>query len=321
VQRVALGRTGVSVPAVSVGTWGHSGPRRIRRHPVGWSGQDDVAARRSLIRAWELELTHWDTADAYGAGHAETLIGSLWEEVPRSSIFLATKVGWEKGSAGHGYDPAQMRRQIEGSLERLATETIDLLYLHHCDFGPDDRYLEPAVELLREFQAEGRIRWIGLSDWDCHRVATYTPRVDPDVVQVYRSVLADTYHSSGLGALVTARDLGVCFFSPLQHGLLLGRYDEPPRFERGDHRSRRKEFQDADLLQHLRECRRATQARFSDRRHPVLEALLGTVLEDAPGCVLVGMRRPEHAEAAASVDVPLSTEDAAWVRRTYRQFS
>ncbi len=114
-RRITLGRTGARVPAASVGTWGHGGPRRIRRHPVGWSGQDDAAATAALLRAWELGIDHWDTADVYGAGHSERLIGALWDRVPRSDIFLATKGGWERGSTEHGYEPGQMRRQIEGS--------------------------------------------------------------------------------------------------------------------------------------------------------------------------------------------------------------
>lgn len=318
-QRIRLGRTGIEVPVVSVGTWGHSGPRRVRRHPVGWSGQDDGAARAALLSAWQLGLTHWDTADAYGNGHAEELIGGLWNEVPRDDIFLASKVGWEKGQAEHGYEPDQMRRQIEGSLTRLRTEAIDLFYLHHCDFGPEDRYLEPAIELLRDYRQAGKIRWIGLSDWDSSRVAAYAPRVEPDVVQVYRSVLNDTFEASGLAAWTREADAGVCFFSPLQHGLLLGKHEVPPVLEPGDHRTRRAEFQDAELLAHLRRCRDQVTARFAGRRQPVLDALIGTVVADAPGaCALLGMRRPEHAKSAAEVSVEFSSADLEWLRALYR---
>lgn len=321
-QRIRLGRTDASVPRVSVGTWGHSGPRRVKRHAVGWTGQDDAAARQALLAAWERGLTHWDTADAYGAGHSERLIGELWCTVPREEVFLASKVGWDRGQSAHGYEPEQMRRQIDGSFERLRTETIDLFYLHHCDFGPDDRYLEPAAELLRDYRRAGKIRWIGLSDWDNARVATYAPRVEPDVVQVYRSVLHDTFESSGLAAWVREQDAGVCFFSPLQHGLLLGKYETPPELDSGDHRSRRPEFRDAALLAHLRDCRDAVVKRLADRDQPLLDALIAAVVGDTESsCALLGMRRPEHVTAAAEVNPDLSPEDLAWVRQLYRAAS
>ncbi|MCZ6506505.1 MAG: aldo/keto reductase [Acidobacteria bacterium] len=320
-RSITLGRTGVEVPVVSVGTWGHSGPARVKRHAVGWAGGDDDAARAALLRACELGLSHWDTADAYGNGHSEEMIGGLWQTVPRSQVFLASKTGWVKGSA-HGYEPDHMRRQIESSLRRLRTETIDLYYLHHCDFGPDDRYLDSAIALLREFQAAGRVRWIGLSDWDSAKVARYAPVVEPDVVQVYRSLLHDPYHESGLADWVAVHGAGVCFFSPLQHGLLLGKYRKPPELDPGDHRSGRPEFRDADLLARLRRCRRAVEVRFVERAQPLLDALLTPLVADVPGaCVLVGMRRPEHAEAAAEVCADLSAADIDWVRRLYRGLS
>ncbi len=306
------------MPAVSVGTWGHSGPKRVGRHPVGWSGLDDDAARGALVTAWQRGLTHWDTADAYGSGHSERLIGELWDEVPREEIVLATKVGWEFGRS-HGYEPGQMRAQMEGSLERLRTSQVDILYLHHCDFGPDDRYLESAIALIHEFRTAGHIRWVGLSDWSSAKVARYAPSVDPDVVQVYRSVLDDAYHSSGLADWVFHSSAGVCFFSPLQHGLLLGGYVSPPTFEPGDHRSRRPEFRDRALLAHLRECRHALEGRFPERPQPILSALVGAVVSDEPAaCALLGMRRPEHARAAAEIDAELDPRDLEWVRKLYR---
>lgn len=320
-RRLTLGRTGLDVPAVSVGTWGHGGPQRSERHAVGWSGLDDDAARDALRAAWRAGLDHWDTADAYGSGHSERLIGSLWSEIPRREIVLASKVGWERGPV-HGYEPRQMRAQIEGSLARLRTDSIDIFYLHHCDFGADDRYLEGAIELVREFRDAGAIRWVGLSDWDNGKVARYAPIVEPDVVQVYRSVLADDYRSSGLQAWVRDHRAGVCFFSPLQHGLLLGRYRRPTEFEAGDHRSRRPEFRDQRLLDHLRECRAAVEARFPTLPQPLLSALISAVVADEPGaCALLGMRTPDHVAAAAEIDTELDAAEVAWVRDLYRSLS
>jgi aryl-alcohol dehydrogenase-like predicted oxidoreductase len=273
----------------------------------------------ALLLAFERGLTHWDTADVYGDGRAERSIGALWPEVPRDRLFLASKVGWEAGGYNHFYHPEQVRKQLELSLTNLQTDYLDLYYLHHCDFGPADKYLDDTIDLLRGFREEGKIRFIGLSDWKSEKVARYAPRVDPDVVQPYRNVVDDTWRRSGLKDWVERNDAGVAFFSPLKHGLLLGRYREPPELGVGDHRNRVPGFKDPDQLALFRECRAAIEERFPSIPHPVLSSLIGVLLTDAPtGCVLVGLRQPRHVEAATLVGSPLTEEDAAWVRRLYR---
>jgi len=319
-RRIRLGRTDTEVSSISVGTWGHGGARSVGGRPVGWSGHDDRQATAALRRAYELGLNHWDTADVYGDGQAESLIGALWGDIPRDEIFLASKVGWDPGPYRHSYDPRQIRRQLARSLSLLRTDRIDLYYFHHCNFGPEDRYLDEALELFHRFQTEGKIRFIGLSDWKASKVTRYAPRIDPDVVQPYRNVVDDTYRSSGLEAWVEAHDTGVAFFSPLKHGLLTGQHERPPDFDEGDHRSAIPEFQQPEALAHYRRCREKLQIRFAGQPEPVLHALVGALLSDTPtGCALVGLRRPEHAEAAAAAGEPLSGQDARWVRDLYRK--
>ena len=318
-QRVRLGRTEVEVPAIGLGTWAHGGPGEADGDAVGWSGHDDDESRRALRRGWELGLTHWDTADVYGDGHAEELIGSLWGDVPREEIFLASKVGWDRGGYNHYYHPESIERHFERSLQLLATERIDLYYLHHCDFGPGDRHLDDALALLRRFRAEGRIRFIGLSDWNPAEVARLAPRVDPDVVQPYRNLVDDGYRRSGLQAWVEEHDAGVCFFSPLKHGLLLGKYDGPAGFPAGDFRSRIPEFSDPAALARLRAAAAAAGERFGDHPQPVLHAVVDGLLT---GClnatVLLGLRNPRQVEAAANLGEALARDDLDWVRGRYR---
>ncbi|MEO6260733.1 MAG: aldo/keto reductase, partial [Thermoanaerobaculia bacterium] len=76
-RMVRLGRTDVQVPVISLGTWGHGGPNVSNGASVGWTGHDDDQAREALIEAHRRGITHWDTADAYGNGHAEQLIGEV----------------------------------------------------------------------------------------------------------------------------------------------------------------------------------------------------------------------------------------------------
>jgi aryl-alcohol dehydrogenase-like predicted oxidoreductase len=320
VRTLTLGRTGLSVPAIGVGTWGYGGAMEVAGRPVGWSGHDDRRSVEALVTAYESGLFHWDTADAYGGGRAERLIGSLWHRVRRDDVVLATKVGWVKGGEEHAYHPAQVRRQLEASLRNLGTDRIDVYYLHRCDFGAGDRYLDGALEVLERARDAGEVRFVGLSDWDTAKVAHYARRIDPGVVQVYRNVLDDDFDASGLRAWAESSGAGVVFFSPLAHGLLLGRYEEPPSFGEGDHRLAMPRFRDTALLAHLRRCRAAVEERFAGRSEPVLHALIGAVVSDVPvACALLGLRTPAHAEAAARAGAVLDAVDVAWIRTLYRE--
>lgn len=318
-RNVRFGRTGVEVPALSFGTWPHGGRNLAGDCWVGWSGHDDGKARAALVRAAEVGITHWDTADVYGDGQAENLIGSVWGDVPRERIFLASKVGWNAGEHAHFYHPDQIRQQMETTLKNLRVDHVDLYYLHHCNFGADGEYLDDALGLLRQFRDAGKIRFLGLSDWDLSNIMKYADRIQPDAIQPYRNVRDDAWESSGLKAWVDKHDVGVAFFSPLRHGLLLGKYDQPTTFPEGDFRGQVEDFRDGDLLQHLKRCRGAVQGRFPAIDEPLLHALVGALLEDAPtGCALVGLRNPAQVEAAARAGEALSSEDADWVRKLYR---
>jgi aryl-alcohol dehydrogenase-like predicted oxidoreductase len=320
-RTLRFGRTNAQVPAISLGTWGHGGPSVARGEPVGWSGHDDRLAKEALVEAHRQGITHWDTADAYGQGHAEQLIGEAFAEgVPRGDIFLASKFGYWTGPTGRFYDPVFMRQQCEDSLKRMQTDVIDLYYFHHCNFGENDEYFDDALATMRSFRDEGKIRYIGLSDWDATKIMKFIERVDPDAVQPYRNVIDDDYESSGLKAWVQTHDLGVAFFSPLKHGLLLGKYDEPQLFDEGDFRSGIPEFRDPQFLARMRYARDEMTRRFSDSSQPVIHALTGALLTGNPtATILLGQRNSKQVEAVvAAGGEALSDDDAAWVRRVYR---
>jgi myo-inositol catabolism protein IolS len=319
-RKIRFGRTNVQVPAVSLGTWGHGGPNISEGVSVGWSGHDDAQAKRALVAAYRNGITHWDTADAYGeGGHAESLIGEVWDEVPRSEIFLATKFGWVKGPSRHFYDPQFMRSQCEHSLRSMRVDVIDLYYFHHCDFGPSDEYFDDALATMRALRDEGKIRFIGLSDWNLRKIMKFIVRVDPDVVQPFRNLIDDDYEPSGLKRYVDAHDLGVAFFSPIKHGLLLGKYDKPVQYPEGDFRSGIAGFSDASFIDRMKGAADAMRKKFANEPEPVLHAVTGALLAGNPtACVLLGQRDEKQVAAAAAVGEALSQQDAQWVGRVYR---
>ena len=318
-RTVRLGRTNAHVPAVSIGTWSHGGPNEVGGQAVGWSGHDDRLAKDALRRAFDAGLFHWDTADVYGDGHAEQLIGQVLAEIPRDSVFVASKVGWDSGGFGHFYHPDLVQDRIDRSLRNLQTDHIDLYYLHHCNFGESSEYLDGALEVIHRARDAGKIRFIGLSDWSSRKLLDYVRRVDPDVIQPYRNVGDDEYTMSGLKAWVAQHDAGVAFFSPLRHGLLLGKHDAPPELGQGDFRSTVAGFKDPDVLRMMRQRRARLEERFEGHPQPVLHGLVDSLLADSPtGCVLLGVRNADQAEAAATLGQPVSGEDAEWVKTLYQ---
>jgi aryl-alcohol dehydrogenase-like predicted oxidoreductase len=318
-KKITFGRTNDKVSTISLGTWSYGSGNVSGGQSVGWADQSDVDSRAALIQAWNSGINHWDTADVYGNGRSETIIGNVWDEVPRNDIFLATKVGWDMGGFDHYYHPKMIQEHIDLSLKNLQTDVIDLYYFHHCNFHSDTIF-EDALNLVRRFRDEGKIRFIGLSDWDSVKIMKYIDRVNPEVIQPYRNVMDDPYQSSGLKDWVEKNNAGIAFFSPIKNGLLTGKYDKPPVFKEGDFRLNVSEFQDVELLKKLQDNKIKLEERFSNHPQPVLQGLLGGLLTDSPtGCVLLGQRDVNQVNAAAELGEVLADTDAGWVKKLYKR--
>ncbi len=144
-----LGATGITVPAIGIGCWAIGGPDDNLGMPMGWStGANEVQSLAGLEKAWQCGARLYDTADVYGHGKSERLLGRLVAQVPRNEIVLASKVGYFAGTAEHGFEPRHMRRQLEQSLDNLQTDHLDIYAFHHPNFGTDDRWLQPAIEAI-----------------------------------------------------------------------------------------------------------------------------------------------------------------------------
>ena len=319
-EYVKLGRTGERVSRISLGTWSYGGSNTLNEdNPIGWSGQDDKDSTKALMKAYESGINHWDTADVYGDGHSEKIIGSVWAELPRNEIFLATKVGWDMGPYNHWYHPKHMRANMERSLKNLKTDNVDLMYLHHCNFGKNKEYFDSALEVVNRFKEEGKTKFIGLSDWSLKKIMEFIKPCNPDVIQPYRNVMDDTYSETGLKDFIDSNDLGVCFFSPIKHGLLTGKYSEPTVFEAGDFRTRIKDFVDQDIIDQMKLNKSKLESKFSDHLESVMHGLVDALLTDSPtGCVLLGQRNTKQVESATSLGFALSEEEASWVKNLYQ---
>ena len=318
-RKIILGKTEQKVSIISLGTWSYGGANKVGATPIGWEGQKENDSTNALKHCYKSGINHWDTADVYGDGRSEKIIGSLWGVIPRSKIFLATKVGWAMGDYGHYYHPVHMRKQMEKSLTNLQTECVDLMYLHHCNFGKNNEYFDDALDTIKRFQEEGKTRFLGLSDWDLYKIMKYIDKVNPDVVQPYRNVMDDSYISSGLKKWIDEKNAGVCFFSPIKHGLLTGKYDKPVKFGDGDFRSQISGFSDEKIIKLMQKNKKLLEEKFSDHSHPVMKGIIDSLLYDAPsGCVLLGQRNVDQVNIAVTLGGILSKNDVEWIKSLYK---
>lgn len=235
---------------------------------AGWDNFNENDAKQGLIYAVENGVNIFDTADVYGFGQSERLLGWLINTVinqsllMRDQIVVATKVGYFQGCAAHGFDALHMRHQLEMSLKNLGVDYIDIYFFHHLDFGENDEYLAAAVDAMKNFKDLGLIRFIGLrgphkfsilrGTKDDFKKGGYqnflelAELINPDIVSVRYNMITNTYNEEDTDIFkwVEKNNLGIFIYKPLGQGLLLNKYNpnSPPVFSKADHRNRKKWF-------------------------------------------------------------------------------
>lgn len=309
-----LGATGITVPAVGVGCWAIGGPDDNLGMPMGWStGDDEARSLAGLETAWQLGARLYDTADVYGHGRSERLLGQLVAQVPRHEIVLASKVGYFAGTAEHGFEPGHMRRQLEQSLDNLRTDYLDIYAFHHPNFGADDRWLHRALEAMRAFRDEGLIKAIGMRgphrfaldrlvtppDQRGDKIARFRALFDivqPDILAIRDNLLTPTHRSEGVFSFADERNVGVLISKPLGQGLLTGTYrsDVQRVFGDGDHRLRKRWFQ-PDAIEIINAGLDRVRAIVGPRAEDLIRVALWGCLDRSPNAVvLVGFTTPDQ---------------------------
>ncbi|WP_308014008.1 aldo/keto reductase [Streptantibioticus parmotrematis] len=329
---------GLSVHPVGIGGWALGGPDTNLGLPMGWSTADDTASRHGLEAAHELGANLIDTADVYGHGHSERVIGDFVTTINRDTVVLSSKVGYHRGTARHAYLPSAMRRQLETTLENLRTDHLDIYFFHNADFGQDDRYLEAAVAQMRDFQRQGLVTAVGMRG--PHRYATERVTVAkqargdkyarfahlaeiirPDYLAARFNALTPQPAAGrpDVFALAASYGASVLINKPLAQGLLTGKYDphHPPLFGAGDHRLRKAWFT-PDALKIIHSGLDPLRERFGDTPAALTRVALQYCLQQTDNAaVLVGFTRPEQVTAnLTAIGTPLTDDELGFVRET-----
>jgi aryl-alcohol dehydrogenase-like predicted oxidoreductase len=228
-----LGRSGIAVGAVGMGCWAIGGPWRFDGRDAGWGTVDDDESIATIRRALDLGVTLFDTADVYGCGHSERVLGRGLAG-RRDEAVITTKFGLlfdEARREGSGTDasPAYARRACEASLRRLGTDRIDLLLVHSGIDGPTD--VPPLIDALERLIAEGKIRAYGTGDERPEIVRAFAQGPRCAAVEQQFNIFGGDGETL---ALAREARLASLARSPLAMGLLTGKYGPHNRPASGD---------------------------------------------------------------------------------------
>ncbi len=303
-QQVELGRSGIAVSSVIMGTW-QAGKEM-------WVGIEDAQSEAAVRAAFEAGITTFDTAEIYGKGHAERILGKALAAV-RGQVVLASKV-----FANHlKYD--QVIQACNRSLKNLATDVIDLYQIHWPagSFGSPRVPVAETMGALNDLQTAGKIRAIGVSNFSAAQIQEAAQYGRIDSLQPPYSLFWRHLESDALD-YCQANAITILAYSPMAQGLLTGKFGPDHRFEKGDHRAKSKLFKPetfANVQAALKELRPIA----ARNGVSLAQLALAWVLSHPNTCAIAGARGAgQIRESAAAAEVVLPAADLAEMDRISR---
>lgn len=301
-----FGKTDLLVSEIGFGAWGIGGPAMVGNNAIGWGDVDDKTSIKALKRSFDLGINFYDTADFYGFGHSEELIGKVFGN--RDDVIIATKVGHrvEDQSIVLDYSKAHILKSCDESLKRLKRDKIDYYQLHSAK---SDHLVDGAcIEAMEELKQKGKIRYWGIS------LNTFNPY--PEAEFLIERNLADGFQlvlniinqrSLKLIEKSKEKEYGVIARIPLQFGLLTGKFNKEKRFSKNDHRFFRlpPEFL-SELLESLEDVWSLQKKYKISKTSFALSYILSI---DGISTVIPGIKTPEQAELNTKDIVKIDDDD------------
>ena len=234
-------RIGLEVSAMGVGCWAIGGPFWRGNNPVGWGEVDDQESIRMLERAVDIGITFFDTADVYGAGHSERIVGKGLKS-HRDQVVIATKFSnvFDENTrqiTGNDVSPDYIRLACEASLKRLDTDYIDLYQLHNGGLSTDE--VDVVFDTLDELVKAGKIRAYA---WSTDTVANAEYSAKRELVVAVQHRLNVIEDHPEMMDVIESNDLASINRSPLAMGLLTGKFSADSTFAETDIRGSNQEW-------------------------------------------------------------------------------
>lgn len=301
-----FGNTDLVVSEVGFGAWAIGGPAMVGNLAIGWGDVDDNTSIEALRKSFDLGINFYDTADFYGFGHSEELIGKVFSN--RTDVIIATKVGHrvENQQILLDYSKEHILKSCDESLKRLKRDYIDFYQLHSAKLN----HLEDGqcIEAMEELKSKGKIRYWGIS------LNTFNPY--PEAEFLMNRNLADVFQvafniinqrSVKLIETASQKGYGIIARIPLQFGLLTGKFTKETRFNKDDHRSFRlnPEFL-SELLDALEDVWKISDKYNIDK---VTFALSFIMNHNGVSTVIPGIKTPEQAIKNTQPLIKISEKD------------
>jgi len=302
-----LGNSDLMITPIGFGAWAIGGSG----WEFGWGEQDDKQSVAAIHRALELGINWIDTAAVYGMGHSEKVVALAlrsWSG-PRPYVFTKGGLRWdEQGYVHRSLNPASIRQECEDSLRRLNVDVIDLYQIH----WPTEE-LEEGWTAMARLQKEGKVRWIGVSNFnveEMRRAQEIAPitSLQPPYSLVHREI------EQKILPYCRSEKLGVIVYSPMASGLLTGamtreRADALPS---SDWRSRDAEFQEPRLSKNLALVERLRRVGERHGRSPGQIAIAWALRNPTVTGAIVGARNAKQVEGnVGAADLSLANEEIA----------
>ncbi len=303
-----LGSTGMRISRVGFGAWAVGGSE----YDWGWGPQDDGDSVAAIHRALELGVNWIDTAAQYGHGHSETVVGRAIDGLdPRPFVF--TKAGQPEGpnrTTVQSLRRDSIHRELEGSLERLGLDAIDLYQIH---WPIPDEDIEEGWATVADLKSQGLVRHIGVSNFGVEQLRRAQAIAPVETLQPVLSLIA---RDAGREILpFTEREgIGVIVYSPMGSGLLTGRMtrERIDALPGDDWRARDRRFQEPLLSEHLAVAERVRAVAERHGASPGAVAVAWTLHQRGVDGAIVGFRRPDQVAAVvAAARLELSAVDLA----------
>ncbi len=319
-QYRALKDTGIDISTVALGTWAVGGGS-------WWGNSDDTESIKAIQAAVDSGINLIDTAPAYGFGKSEEVVGKAIEG-KRDKVVLSTKCGlrWKDSRGAFKFElngnrvniylhPDTIRVELEDSLRRLKTDYIDIYFTHWQSVEPGFVAIEDTMAALLKLKDQGKIRAIGASNISPGQIKEYEKFGSLDVIQPKYSMLARTIEDEVLPLCIT-RSIGTMAYSPLEQGLLAGKYTKETVIPEGQYRNNLSWFQPGnrerviDMLDSWKDL--------LDKYNCKLSQLVIAWTTSVPGITtaLCGGRKVSHVEENAGAgDIILEKEDTDRIKK------
>jgi aryl-alcohol dehydrogenase-like predicted oxidoreductase len=301
-----LGSSSLEISVVSLGTWVFGGDQ--------WGETDDKESIAAIQKAIDSGINLIDTAPVYGSGHSEEVVGKAIKG-RRNQVFIATKCGLQRKGKTYkrSLKPSQIRKDLEGSLSRLKVERIDL---YQCHWPDPNTPIEETLEEMVKMQSEGKISYIGVSNFDLPLLEKAI-KVAPIVsIQAQFSLLERSIERD-IFPFCREKGIGVMTYGSLASGILSGKYEKQPTFKKTDARYFFYPFYREPYWSLSRTLISEIKKIAQENGKPVAQVAINWVIHQ-PGVTtaIVGARTPEQVEInAGSGDWELSEDDLKRIRK------